>query len=104
MSRRRRTGINAPVASQQKMAAAIAIAAAKEASAIRLWPSCGQLFPDTLPGLATQRPADGGALRPDGPAQHHLLGLSRLTGAKVNAFAKAHFGAGGAQPPAHPAR
>src|SRR6516162_4689360 len=104
MSRRRRIGISAPVASQQKKPVAMATAAGKSTSAIPHRPTSGKLVPDTLLGLAAHRPADCRALRSDRSAQHDLLGLSRLARAKINALAETHFGAGSTQPPAHPAR
>src|SRR6516165_940788 len=104
MCRRCRIGIRAPVASQQKKPVATATVAGKSASAITHWPRDVGLVPDTLLGLAAQRPAHRRAFRPDRPAQHHLLGLSRFTRAKINALAETYFGAGRAQPPAHPTR
>src|SRR6516225_8227804 len=104
MFRRRSIGISSPVASQQNKPVAIATAAGRSALAIPRWPTFGKIAPDTLPGLAAQRPADCRALRPHHSAQHHLLCLSRLAGAKINALAETHFGARSAQPPAHPAR
>src|SRR5271166_1293361 len=104
MSRRRRIGISAPVASQQKKPVATATAAGKSASAIHHWPTFGRLIPEPFLGLAAQRPADCRAFRSDRSAQHHLLGFSNLTRAKINALAETHFAAGGAQPPAHSAR
>src|SRR5215472_10648382 len=104
MARRRRKGISSLVASQQNTPVAVATAAGNSASAIPRWPISGGLVADTLVGLAAQRPTDGRAIRPDRSAQHHLLGLARFAGAQINALAETHFGAGGTQPPAHPAR
>src|SRR6516164_784977 len=104
MSRRRRIGISALVASQQKTPVATATAAGKSASAIPHWRTSGKLVPETFLRLAAQRPADCGAFRSDRSAQHNLLGFPRLTRAKINALAETHFGAGGAQPPTRPAR
>src|SRR6516162_11742214 len=104
MPRRRRIGISAPVASQQKTPVATATAAGKSASAIPHRPTCGELVSETFLGLAAKRPADCRAFRSNRAAQNHLLGFSRLTRAKVHALAETYFGAGGAQAPAHPAR
>src|SRR6516165_10976395 len=98
MSRRRRIGISAPVASQQKTPVATATAAGMSPLPIPHRPTCGELVPETFLGLAAQRPADCRAFRSDRSAQHHLLGFSRLTRAKVHALAETYFCAGGAQP------
>jgi hypothetical protein len=92
------------VTSQQEAPVATTTAAGKSESVIRHWPSSGKLVPNALLGFSPKCPAHCGTFSPDRSAQHHLLGLARFTSAKINAFAKAHFGTGGAQPPAHSAR
>src|SRR5271166_5164119 len=104
MSRRRRIGIKAHVASQQKKPVATITAAGVSASTIPRGPFSVGLLPRTFLQLTAQRPADCRALRPDYSAQNHLLGFSRHTRAEINALAETHFGTGSAQSPAHPAR
>src|SRR5215469_17776387 len=58
-----------------------------------------RLICDRPTRLAADRPAHGDTPGRYSPAQHHLLGPACLSRAEIDAFAKAHFAASGAQPP-----
>src|SRR2546427_8097873 len=99
-------GINAPVARQVTRPVARATAASRTASPIPGWLFPGWLIPGDLfldrllsegpLRLAANRPTHCGAAGRHRSAQHHLLGLSRLPRAEINALAEADLGTGSA--------